>query len=227
MKGEAVEIFSTCAGCNETMRVCHDFQTHHSACEHIKDPNVINHYIRDMLTAIRNADWTAFNRAAATIEAADEAPPRLLDAAVIYAGWGWAVFPCLPGGKAPATRNGFKDATTNTGQIRKWWTENPSYNIGLATGHSFDVVDVDVPEGLFHWAEMREDNTIPEAHGIAVTPSSGQHILVKPTGGGNMTGWRPGIDYRGRGGYIVAAPSEVGGSRYRWTTYPSPEIKRS
>ena len=33
--------------------------------------------------------------------------------ALAYARRGWPVFPCLPGQKVPATRHGFRDATTD------------------------------------------------------------------------------------------------------------------
>ena len=34
------------------------------------------------------------------------------------------VFPLLPGDKRPATKNGFKDASTDAEQIRSWWREH-------------------------------------------------------------------------------------------------------
>lgn len=218
--------YSTCAGCGEAMPVRAEFQTHHPLCEGGPEPDVLNRHLRDMLTAIRNEDWPAFNRAAELVEHGDNAPPRLLDAALIYVSWGWPVFPCRAGGKEPATRNGFHDATTDVAQVRQWWAENPRYNIGLATGHLFDAIDIDVPEGIWSWADVQDRDNLPDFHAVAVTPSSGQHYYVKPTGGGNLIGWHSGIDYRGLGGYVLAPPSEVDSWRYRWTSKPSPEIKK-
>ena len=43
--------------------------------------------------------------------------------------------------------HGVKDATTNRARILAWWTHHPQANIGLAGGHSFDVLDVDSPAG--------------------------------------------------------------------------------
>jgi hypothetical protein len=43
--------------------------------------------------------------------------------------------------------HGVKDATCNRARIMAWWTRYPQANIGLATGHTFDVLDVDGPEG--------------------------------------------------------------------------------
>jgi hypothetical protein len=39
--------------------------------------------------------------------------------------------------------HGVKDATCNRARILAWWTRHPSANIGLATGHTFDILDVD------------------------------------------------------------------------------------
>jgi hypothetical protein len=43
--------------------------------------------------------------------------------------------------------HGVKDATTNRARVLAWWTRHPQANIGLATGHAFDVLDVDGPAG--------------------------------------------------------------------------------
>jgi len=43
--------------------------------------------------------------------------------------------------------HGVKDATCNRARILAWWTRHPQANIGLATGHTFDVLDIDGPEG--------------------------------------------------------------------------------
>jgi hypothetical protein len=51
-------------------------------------------------------------------------------AAVFYARAGIPVFPLRSGSKAPATRNGFKDASTDLRLIRDHWRRNPSHNIG-------------------------------------------------------------------------------------------------
>jgi Bifunctional DNA primase/polymerase, N-terminal len=43
--------------------------------------------------------------------------------------------------------HGVKDATTNRARVLAWWASHPLANIGLATGHTFDVLDVDGPAG--------------------------------------------------------------------------------
>jgi hypothetical protein len=52
---------------------------------------------------------------------------------------------------------------------------------------------------------------------IALTPGGGAHYLFLPTGEGNRAGFRPGLDWRGERGYIVAPPSiHPSGGVYEW-----------
>src|SRR6266498_3703545 len=54
---------------------------------------------------------------------------------------------CGSTGKHPITTHGLKDASTNREQIEWWWRRFPRANVGLATGHLFDVLDIDGPIG--------------------------------------------------------------------------------
>ncbi|TDC52859.1 bifunctional DNA primase/polymerase [Actinomadura sp. KC345] len=157
-----------------------------------------------------------------THDAAREArltrPGALGGAAEWYAASGIAVFPCRPQGKAPLPgTHGFKDATTDLAQVRAWWTATPEANIGLPTGHGFDVIDIDPPHGPLSVLDLRDAGLVPEVIGKVITPRCGDHLYVRSTGDGNTSGILPGIDYRGLGGYVVAPPS-IGpnGVRYTW-----------
>src|SRR6266581_7566637 len=69
---------------------------------------------------------------------------RTLRQALAYASRGWPVFPCQPGGKQPATRHGFLDATSDPDKITWWWRRHPDANLAIATGQPGpDVLDVD------------------------------------------------------------------------------------
>jgi hypothetical protein len=160
----------------------------------------------------------------ATLDAEDDArdarlaaPAALLAAALWYAKQGIACFPLKPGLKVPATARGFKDASTDTEQIRTWWTITPAANIGLPTGIRFDVIDIDGPPGYLSLDGMRQQDAIPPLLGKAYTSSGGRHLYVQPKPGrGNTARIFPGIDYRGLGGYVVAAPSISAETGRRW-----------
>ena len=143
---------------------------------------------------------------------------QLLEAALAYARLGYPVFPCAPGGKAPITRHGCKDATTDEKQIEAWWRQHPSANIGIATAGLL-VVDVDGPENPW-LADQPEKRQELAGTATSLTPGGGRHHVFRQPPGrawGNTTGkLAPKVDTRGNGGYIVAPPSVVGGKAYRW-----------
>lgn len=216
--------YTTCGGCGKTVLVV-DTKRTHDGCK-VKNSQVERITALWLEAAMRDDNETA-DQLYQQIEEIDNRPARMLDSALHYASWGWPVFPLKQNTKIPATRNGFKDATTDTTQIRQWWTENPQQNIGLPTGHHFDVIDIDIPHGYESYAQIEEEGLIPDVHGMVHTSSAGMHLYIPKTGDGNRAGIMPGIDYRGRGGYVVAPPSTLGerGRSWSWTLYPSPEIK--
>lgn len=134
-------------------------------------------------------------------------------------------------GKHPRTMNGLKDFSTSAEVVAGWWDIWPDANIGIATGRPFAfVVDEDVPGALTDlWpGEVNElaKRPGPTALPIQSTPN-GRHLLfdAAPDDFGNSTGGRgrslgPGIDTRGDGGYIVAAPSTMPSGVYRWRSDP-------
>jgi hypothetical protein len=153
---------------------------------------------------------------------------ELYDAAIYYAGTlGWPIFPLKVGEKTPATRNGLHDATTDLEQIIAWWDANPWQNIGVATGHHFDVIDIDAPDGFTGFHELcQSTGERPRPFAAAHTGNGGRHLLVPPTGRGNFANLRPGVDYRGTGGYIVAPPSRLApdGRPYTWVIAPDSRL---
>jgi len=222
-----MQIYSTCAGCGQVMQVIEENQRAHPGCSYT--PDLVERLTEGFVAACAADDTARAAELERRILALDNAPPRLGEAALIYASWGWPVFPLTPGTKVPLPRTrGFLDATCDPQRIRTWWRTHPRANIGVRTGIKFDVLDVDVRHGgVWAWADIRDTDDLPAAHGIATTPSGGLHVLLRPTGGGNKAGFQPGLDYRGKGGYVVVAPSvltEYGGARYRWAIKPSPVL---
>ena len=72
----------------------------------------------------------------------------MLKSALWYAEHGVPVFPCSPRAKEPFTAHGFKDATADAHQIRRWWRRWPDANIGIPTGKASGllVLNVDPPK---------------------------------------------------------------------------------
>jgi Bifunctional DNA primase/polymerase, N-terminal len=114
--------------------------------------------------------------------------------------------------------HGVKDATTNRARILAWWTRHPLANIGLATGHHFDVLDVDGPHGSHAIQELAATHGLHSSGPLVRTGGGGWHYYLLPTGFGNA---HPRdleqVDWRGRGGYVVAPPSRhASGHPYQW-----------
>ena len=131
---------------------------------------------------------------------------------------------CERPAKHPITIHGLKEATTDKKQIAKWWHQYPQANIGVRTGpeSGIAVIDLDVgpnkdgptnlrklykqyhqDEGDLHTCQQR-------------TGSGGIHLIFKYpdvevknlSTGLIVEGVKyEGIDVRGNGGYILAAPS--------------------
>lgn len=164
-------------------------------------------------------------------------PDELLQAALEYARQGWKVMPvhtpingvcdcqlgekCKSPGKHPWTRNGLSDATTDELVIRRWWKERPIANIGLTIQDGYAVVDVDGEWGRRRMAEKDWHLTTTAVQ----TSGRGAHyvyrvrnqvhprILFKESG----KDAHDGVDLRGPGSYILAAPSlHVSGRVYEW-----------
>lgn len=142
---------------------------------------------------------------------------RLLDAALRYAELGYAVFPCAPGGKAPITPHGFRDATIDPAQIQAWWAKHPAANVGMPTAGLL-VIDVDGADNPWPEDPAREKDL--SRGPVSLTPRGGRHHIFRQPAGrawGNTAGRiAPKVDTRANGGYIVLPPSVVEGKPYRW-----------
>lgn len=156
-------------------------------------------------------------------------------AALGYAERGWFVFPvhsivdgkcscgrvCGRPGKHPATQNGWKDASVTETDIRKWWSDHPNRNIGIACGPSkLLVLDIDprndgdatLADLLTRFGELPRTLT-------CLTGGGGQHYYFDVAGydakfRGRVLG--QGVELQASGQYIVAPPSNHIRGVYQW-----------
>lgn len=158
------------------------------------------------------------------------------EAALRYAELGIPVFPtwwtedgicacgvaCDSPGKHPLTASGFKDATSNSDTVRRWWKRYPKANVagvcGKESGHV--VLDVDPRhggDGSFSKLEKKHGPLPPSPR--AKTGGDGSHFFFAHPGGTvpPAVGFRPGLDLRGDGSYVLLPPSgHVSGGVYAW-----------
>lgn len=139
----------------------------------------------------------------------------LRDAARVYARAGVPIFPCIEGTKRPATKHTFYDATTDLDQIDWWWSRHPHSNIGLGTGNTVDVLDIDVHQAGNGFAALRSLLQMglgtTWSHAVR-SPSGGLHLYYPSDPDRPQRNWSrrsAHMDFRGTGGYIMAPPSQI------------------
>ncbi|GID26750.1 bifunctional DNA primase/polymerase [Paractinoplanes brasiliensis] len=127
---------------------------------------------------------------------------------------------CERPGKHPHLRHGLHEASTDPRLIDLWWSRWPDANVGLRTGVTMDVADVDSAEG-WHGLCHLLGGDLPAGPRVR-TGGGGWHFWFSPMGYGNRVRLLPGLDWRGVGGYVVAPPSRhASGGEYRWVHRPS------
>ena len=139
--------------------------------------------------------------------------------ALMCAARDWPVFPCQAGQKTPATAHGHLDATTDPRQITAWFGRHPDWNLAIATGAPGpDVLDVDdhgtAGNGYAAFARLSRAGLADGAMAYVRTPSGGLHAYF--TGSAQRNGHLAAhhLDFRSRGGYVLAPSSRVGGKPY-------------
>jgi hypothetical protein len=161
------------------------------------------------------------------------------EAAHRYADAGWPVFPARPGGKEPLIPSahqagdpqagrcrgecdrdghGLHDAVTDHQKIEQWWSRQPDANVAIATGAPGpDVVDVDVKggeSGFPAWNRLQQAGLVADPQAVIATPGRGIHAYFAGSEQGNGRIREQHLDFRGKGGYVVAPPSNVDGRPY-------------
>jgi len=142
-----------------------------------------------------------------------------LDAALALAAAGLPVFPAaierrLDGtwSKRPLVSGWQQRATTDAGQIRRWWQPLPDAAPGIELGCAgLIVIDADRhggPDGVAALERLAIEHGGLPLGPVTETPTGGRHFIYgQPEGEalGNRRGaLPPGIDVRGAGGWIVA-----------------------
>lgn len=128
---------------------------------------------------------------------------------------GLPIFPCNAKTKSPLTPQGFKDASTDSRQIRHWLTNFPNCLWGVPTGTSTGLyvldVDVDHDRGIDGFKALSDSGiTISEGTPFHTTRRGGRHYFFKHQSGLKSTAGAIGygVDTRGEGGYVIWWPTE-------------------
>lgn len=139
--------------------------------------------------------------------------------ALLFASMGLHVFPLWKNSKLPAIKDWPNKATIDLEQIRQWF-EFTDKNIGIATGKisGINVVDIDAKNGVDGFSSLEKEYQfgfqLLAEFLLFETPHNGIHIPVRWTpetdvsSTVNVNGLI-GVDIRGNGGFIVAAPSTL------------------
>lgn len=161
------------------------------------------------------------------------------DAADLYVSLGFKVFPLAYGSKLPAIKggNGFKDASDDPDQIDAWTKQFPRANIAIATGDVSGIVVIDIDprnNGLKTINQFAARGQVFPPCPRARTGNGGLHLLFQIPKGELRKTIGEGVDIKGNGGYIVAAPSWLApsksgkGGTYGWLsnceTTPIPQL---
>jgi hypothetical protein len=161
--------------------------------------------------------FTADDRAAAEL--------GLGAAALRYQQMGYAVLPLARATKkphrmlpeAPAGHGGVYWATRDPRMPWWAWAQDRAAGVGVATGQASQLVVVDLDVKGLHNGQvelgrfMLENQLAIPMDAVAHTPSGGWHIWLRSGAWPvpQRLGILPGVDVKGDGGYVVAAPTMI------------------
>lgn len=133
--------------------------------------------------------------------------------AIALAARGFRVFPLRENDWRPKITGWVDAATTSEETIRRWWTQWPAANVGVATGQGLLVIDIDNKKGKNGSESFAALALPPEALDTFTveTPSGGRHVYFRverdhPNSAGRLG---DGLDTRGAGGYVVGPGSTL------------------
>ncbi|WP_314318713.1 bifunctional DNA primase/polymerase [Paucilactobacillus nenjiangensis] len=148
--------------------------------------------------------------------------------ALLYASKGYALYPMNAGTKIPlANAHGFKDASTDTNQIAKWFSDT-DYNVGLSIENTnLIVVDVDRNhssgvdgvESLKRLLHENKSHVLPSDTLVQRSGNGGLHYFFKCADKSKLKNKQSAffkqsaIDVLVTGG-VVIPPSTINGNKY-------------
>ena len=149
-----------------------------------------------------------------------------LESALEYEEMGFSVLPCKKDKKPLIPWSDLQKKRSTPEEIKKWWQDYPRANVGIICGEISNLfaIDCDSKESFQTLQEYIPDNLIIP---VSKTPRGGRHLFFRYPSGSNLTiaaGVIKNLDFRGNGGYVIAAPSENGDNRpYKWIIKPTKE----
>lgn len=164
----------------------------------------------------------------------EDAKRPMIEFALEYLQLGYSIFPvCSPAmgqhshngaackntGKRPLIRwETYQTRVPTIDEARQWWTRWPLANIGMPTGRLSGVVVLDADSGDAKKLAM-EQGGVDRTPAVFTGKPGGIHFWLAHPGPevSNFARKRPGLDFRGDGGYVLVPPSlHASGARYRW-----------
>lgn len=147
----------------------------------------------------------------------------ILEAALKYLDMGFTPLPIAPGTKRPCvTWKQYQTVKPGRGTIKHFWERQPGCGVGLVTGNGLAVVDLDGEKGLASTRGFQLPPT-PSVH-----TARGWHLYFYVESDlPSVNGLLPGVDFKCRGGFVVAPPSKnQSGVIYSWAiSLPEEERK--
>jgi hypothetical protein len=151
------------------------------------------------------------------------------EAALYYLSQGLSVIPLRPREKVPAVAwDEYQERRPTEEEVKRWWVENPGYNIGIVTGRVsgnlmvIDFDDLEVAKGILGRVGAGAPGGAEKLkHTWVVRTGKGLHVYVRLEDPESMPRTRAGagekVDFRADGGQAVAPPSvHPSGARYEW-----------
>lgn len=150
---------------------------------------------------------------------------------------GWAVFPCFPRSKTPATGHGLKDAVADREAAldlweavwRKWRIPSARFNIAVATGEQSGifVLDIDGEKGTRALTQLENvHGALPDT--LTSLTRRGRHLYFRHPGRpirNSQAKLGEGLDIKGDGGAAMLPPSVHPSDRtfrYGWVDPAAP-----